>query len=316
MRRSLMLMLVTALLAAPALDALPAAAKPPAAKHSANKSPVRSKGKERGWRRDIDGDRVPNARDRDVDGDRVPNGRDRDVDGDRRPNARDRDIDADGLSNVRDRDMDGDGVPNTRDNDMDGDGVRNAADADENGDGRPYGAGAGAPPVVGISDQRATTFADPLFTALGMRTARLIAPWNAILTDPTRLAVWLGAAQAAGIEPLVSFGHAAEDKCPEAPCQAPTVAEYTAAFRAFRAAYPWVTTISPWNEANHQSQPTGTRPRLAAQYYNAVHDNCPGCRIVAADLLDSPNLARYVKVFRAHAKGNPRLWGLHNYSDS
>ena len=266
--------------------------------------------------RDIDGDGIKNAKDRDVDGDGVKNVTDPDVDGDGVKNGKDPDVDGDGVKNARDTDMDGDGVPNRRDADMDGDGIKNAEDDDENGDGKPYGVGVGPAPVVGISDQRPTTFADPLFTALGMRHARLITPWNSILTQPARLTAWLEGARAAGIQPLVSFEHGEEDACPAAPCHAPTVDEYRTAFQAFRAAFPWVTTISPWNEANHQSQPTGTSPQLAAQYYNVVYDHCAGCTIVAADLLDSPNLEGYVRAFRALAKGNPQLWGLHNYSDA
>jgi hypothetical protein len=332
----------------------PVAAAPSSVAHAAKKAPKKAKKRRPTKRdldgdgipnlrdRDVDGDGIPNAKDRDVDGDRVPNGRDRDADGDGVPNARDRDVDGDGtpnakdpdvdgdgvanardrdvdgdgVKNVKDPDMDGDGLPNKRDPDMDGDGVPNTKDEDQDGDGRPYGVGVGTAPLVGISDQRPATFSDPLFTALGLRTARLIIPWNAVWTDPERLGRWLDGARAAGLDPLVSFEHGADDACPAAPCYSPSVAEYSAAFQAFRAAYPWVTTISPWNEANHQSQPTGANPRLAAEYYNAVLANCVGCTIVAADVLDSPNMEGYLKAFRAAAKGEPKVWGLHNYSDS
>ena len=284
--------------------------------------------KHRRTKKDLDGNGIPNRRDKDVDGDGVPNKRDKDVDGDGVPNKKDKDVDGDGVPNKRDRDMDRDGVPNKKDKDMDGDGVANHKDKDMDGDGVPnkkdkqpsgsgrYGVGQGAFPTVGISDQRASTFTDPLFAALGLKVARYITPWNAIYTEPAKLDAWLQGAAAQGIEPLVAFNHSEGDKCPAAPCNAPSVADYTAAFRAFRARYPWVTTISPWNEANHASQPVGKNPRRAAEYYNAVYDNCAGCRIVAADLLDSPNLANYLTAFKAVAKGNPRLWGLHNYSDA
>jgi hypothetical protein len=94
------------------------------------------------------------------------------------------------------------------------------------------------------------------------------------------------------------------------------VGQYTAALRAFRAKYPWIRTIQPWNEANHQSQPTGRNPKRAAQYYNAVRLNCRGCTITAADVLDSPNLKRWLPAFLKTAQGKPRLWGLHNYTDT
>jgi hypothetical protein len=171
-------------------------------------------------------------------------------------------------------------------------------------------------PFVGISDQDPDTFGDPRFRALGMGFARLITPWNAILTEPDRLDGWLQAAKAAGIEPLVAFNHARGDQCPARPCTLPPVAQYAAAFRAFRSKYPWVRSIQPWNEANHQSQPTGRNPKRAAQFYNAVRANCPGCTITAADVLDSPNLKRWLPAFAKTARGKPRLWGLHNYTDT
>ena len=39
-------------------------------------------------------------------------------------------------------------------------------------------------------------------------------------------------------------------------CKAPSKSAYTTAFKKFKAAYPWVKTYAPWNEANHVSQPT------------------------------------------------------------
>jgi hypothetical protein len=171
-------------------------------------------------------------------------------------------------------------------------------------------------PYVGISDQDPTTFSDARFTALGMRYARLITPWNAIFTEPDRLDRWLQAARSAGIDPLVAFNHGRGDQCPRKPCRLPSIGEYRAAFNAFHVKYPWARSIQPWNEANHQSQPTAKNPKRAAQFYNAVRSTCHGCAITAADVLDSPNLKRWLAAFRRYAKGKPRLWGLHNYTDT
>jgi hypothetical protein len=171
-------------------------------------------------------------------------------------------------------------------------------------------------PFVGISDQDPDTFSDARFTALGMRYARLITPWNSIFTEPDRLDTWLQAAKRAGIEPLVAFNHSRGDLCPARPCVLPSVGRYAAAFTAFYAKYPWVRSFQPWNEANHASQPTGKNPKRAAQFYNVVRAKCHGCTITAADLLDSPNLKRWLAAFNRYAKGKPRLWGLHNYTDT
>jgi hypothetical protein len=96
----------------------------------------------------------------------------------------------------------------------------------------------------------------------------------------------------------------------------PSVGQYSAAFKAFYAKYPWVRAYQPWNEANHQSQPTGKNPKRAAQFYNVIRSSCHGCTITAADVLDATNLGRWLAAFKKYAKGKPRLWGLHNYTDT
>jgi hypothetical protein len=186
----------------------------------------------------------------------------------------------------------------------------------DTGAGVANGRAASHGPWVGVSDQDPRTFSDARFRGLGIRYARLITPWDAITTEPQRLDDWLQAARAADVEPLVAFNHARSDQCPKKPCRLPSVGAYRAAFKAFYAKYPWVRSVSPWNEANHQSQPTGKHPKRAAQYYNVVRSVCHGCRIVAADVLDSTNLKKWLRIFRRYAKGRPSIWGLHNYTDT
>ena len=171
--------------------------------------------------------------------------------------------------------------------------------------------------IVGIGDQNPQTFSDPTFRSLGVERSRFFPPWDAIHRDPARLDAWLLAARAAGIEPLVAFNHSSGDRCPARPCRLPSVRSYTRAFKAFRRRYPWVRVISPWNEVNSPTQPTGKNPRRAAEYYNVVRANCRGCTVLAADIQDlSPRtMTRYLRTFRRYARGNPRYWGLHNYSD-
>ena len=91
--------------------------------------------------------------------------------------------------------------------------------------------------------------------------------------------------------------------------------QYTRAFKAFRKRWPQVKVISPWNEANHRSQPTFKKPKRAAQYYNVVRRYCRGCKIIAADVIDEVNMERWLRVFKRTAK-KPRIWGLHNYRDT
>ena len=171
-------------------------------------------------------------------------------------------------------------------------------------------------PAIGISDNNPATFADPNFQVLKLRYARLVSPWNAIFSERQRLDAWLQAARAHGVRPLVSFEHTRGQQCPGRKCKGPSASQYRRAWKAFHKKYPWVKDISPWNEVNSATQPTGARPDLAAAYYNVVRASCRGCTIVAADLLDATNIRRYAVAFLTRAKGKPRLWGLHNYTDT
>jgi hypothetical protein len=175
----------------------------------------------------------------------------------------------------------------------------------------------GTGPLLGIADQKAATFSDPLFRKLGVVRSRLNTPWNSIFTEPGRLAEWLNAARAAGVEPLVAFEHARGEPCPAQPCTLPSVGTYSRAVAAFHRAYPWVKLLQPWNEANSATQPTGRHPERAAAYYAAVTRVCPACIVTGADVLDGSNLASWLGRFRAALKtATPQLWGLHNYSDT
>ena len=170
--------------------------------------------------------------------------------------------------------------------------------------------------VVGVGDQKAAMFADERWRQLDLKVARYVMPWNGLDTNADRVTAWFDAAQKAGIEPLVAFNHSLGDQCPGDPCKAPSPQEFERAFREFHERYPWVEHISPWNEANHQSQPTGRRPDLAAAYFDVVSRVCPDCTVVAADVLTSSNLWRWVGTFEKRAKTKPKIWGLHNYPDT
>ena len=82
-----------------------------------------------------------------------------------------------------------------------------------------------------------------------------------------------------------------------------------------RERYPWVETYAAWNEANHVKQPTAHNPRRAAQYYNILREECAGCTLIAADVLDSKNIFSWLATFKRYAK-HPRIWGLHSYQDA
>jgi hypothetical protein len=171
--------------------------------------------------------------------------------------------------------------------------------------------------LVGIGEQNASMFSNPLFTQVGFKRARYFPSWNVALKpqEATWLDQWLAGARAQHVEPLISFFASLGSACPKRPCKLPSVREYTRAFKAFHKRWPQVKVISPWNEANHRSQPTFKQPKRAAQYYNVVRKYCRHCKIVAADVIDERNMERWLKVFKRTAK-KPRIWGLHNYRDT
>jgi hypothetical protein len=163
--------------------------------------------------------------------------------------------------------------------------------------------------IVGMGDQKSSMFSDPNFQRLGLRYARIVVPYDDLAANKfDRTDAWMNAAKSAGITPLVAIEHGAHV------LWLPSVKTYTRAVRHLRARYPWARTLSAWNEANHQGQPTWRHPKRAAQYYNAMRSVCPKCTIVAADVRDAGGLERWLRIFKKTAK-HPRIWGLHNYVD-
>ncbi len=175
-------------------------------------------------------------------------------------------------------------------------------------------ASAAARPVeVGIADQKYDMFDDERFVKLGIRHARLNVGWD-MLDSPAQTAQadrWLTAARDRGVAPLVSFGHSLTKRR-----SLPSPERLRYEFRRLRERYPWVLTFATWNEANHCGEPTCHRPGLVASYYRALRRECPGCRILAAELLDLPSLATWARAFSRRLGFTPKLWGLHNYVEA
>ena len=183
-------------------------------------------------------------------------------------------------------------------------------------DERPGSGSRPSPPrglVVGIGEQQTPMFDDPRFRALGIGRARLVIAYDAVTVPFERDLAdsWIAGARRAGVEPFITFGHSRVK-----PKKLPSVTEFSAAFRAFRARYPDVKVYAPWNEINHASQPTHDNPQRAAEYYNVVRKQCGGCTVLAGDVLDQAGMGRYLERYRRGLRGTPRIWGLHNYADA
>jgi Glycosyl hydrolase catalytic core len=177
--------------------------------------------------------------------------------------------------------------------------------------------------VIGIGEQSPVMFNSPAWQSLGLRQVRYIVPWDWARTgQQAEVAAFMNAARAHRQRVLVTF--AAHRGCFDGrrysrsrACRAPSARAYRRAVRRFDNLYPWVRTYSAWNEVNHVSQPTFRSPRLAVRYYRVLRrlSRRRHFRVLAADVLDTSNMRRYLRAFLRRAPGRPRLWGLHNYQD-
>jgi Glycosyl hydrolase catalytic core len=175
---------------------------------------------------------------------------------------------------------------------------------------------------LGIGEEKPEMFANPAWHSLRLKHVRYLVPWDWQRSEQAAVAAFMTVARTHGQQVLVTF--TARRGCYDgrryslAPvCRAPSARAYRRAVRAFDDAYPWVRTYSAWNEVNHVSQPTFRSPRLAVRYYAVLRRmaRLRHFRVMAADVLDTSNLRRYLRAFLRRAPGRPRLWGLHNYQD-
>jgi hypothetical protein len=170
--------------------------------------------------------------------------------------------------------------------------------------------------TIGIGEQKPTMFASKHWKRLGLRDARYLAPWD-VLDDPHQLALldnWMAAAQHANARVAISLQHSL--RSPALARTLPTAAQFAHQFRRLRARYPKVRDWLPWNEANSPGSMTEHRPRRVARYFDVVSRACHGCRVVAADVIDTRGMGPWVRKFKRAARTRPRIWGLHNYVDA
>ncbi len=174
------------------------------------------------------------------------------------------------------------------------------------------------PVIVGIGDNRPGFLTDPRFLALGVTHVRDDVPWD-ILREPlalARLTVWLDDARREHLTALISFDHSGINGRRRT---LPTTATFAAAFRAFRARFPWVTEFVTWDEANFFLEPTARQPGRVAAYYLALRRDCSSCTILATDLLDLSGrrfavpMIEWAREFLRYLPAQPAYWGLNNY---
>jgi hypothetical protein len=155
--------------------------------------------------------------------------------------------------------------------------------------------------TVGIGEQNAQMFTDGRWMALKAPHVRYVMPWDAIARNGSDLAVldnYMYWARLANARVLLSFGH------------------FIREFRKFRRRYPEVKTFQTWNEGNHGTQPTFTKPGRAALLYNSMRRTCPECTITAPSMLDAPNMTPWIKAFKRKTRYPVRIWAIHNHIDA
>jgi hypothetical protein len=177
---------------------------------------------------------------------------------------------------------------------------------------------------TGIGDNSPKMFGSPYYQVLHTTISRYIAPYD-VADRPSDLAAvnaWITAAEAQHVAPLIAFYHSRSQ-----PNRLPSVARYALEIKRFIVLHPQITVYTAWNEANRgtaaapgEDSVRGPSPGQAAGYYLALKRACSRCTIVGLDVLDSTNVAstiRYIHAFQRDVHGNaPKIWGLHNYSDT
>jgi hypothetical protein len=193
-------------------------------------------------------------------------------------------------------------------------------------------AGAARPAVIGIGDPIPSMFADPRFSRLGIRTAREVVPWDVVTRqadepDLAAFRVWLRAAQAAKVTPLISFG---ADFGNPAANYVPTVSQYDRAVKAFLDAFPQIRTYTAWNEPDFVYRSLARHPDLAANYFNALFELCHRCTVLAGDVYlptaaavprsarasffnGIPPLGPWLRAYIRGLRHRPAGWALHDY---
>jgi hypothetical protein len=176
--------------------------------------------------------------------------------------------------------------------------------------------------LVGIGDERAEMFGNPLWQQLHTRIARYIAPYDAAehADSLANARAWITAAEEQHVQVLVAFYHSEHT-----PTVLPGIAQYKHAVQKFVKLFPHVKQYQSWDEANRHSEPgqySSPSPVAAAEYYQALLRVCKGCTVIGLDVLDQNNIGptlTYISEFKreiGHLETvMPRIWGLHDYSD-
>jgi hypothetical protein len=188
----------------------------------------------------------------------------------------------------------------------------------------PSTAGASTNVRVGIGDQQASMFDQPLFQARKFKLVRYFVPWN-VMQDDDELAQADAYVKRARQDHIQVLLHLSSDDLRIKRAKLPSVAQYRTQIKRIVSHFRplGVRDFGVWNEANHASQPTYKSPTRAADFfveaYRAIKPRCSFCNVVALDVLDQTGVERYMRSWYRHLSSTYRrratLVGIHNYGD-
>jgi hypothetical protein len=177
---------------------------------------------------------------------------------------------------------------------------------------------------VGIGDQQAAMFDNPLYQRAKFKRVRYFIPWN-VMDNGGQLAAAEAYVRRAKAAKTTVFLHVSSDDLRIKKAKLPSVSAYKSKVgrmvRYFRKL--GVREFGTWNEANHASQPTYRSPKRASSYfkvmYQLVKRRCRSCTVVALDVLDQRGVEKYMRSFyralgRTYRRRATRV-GIHNYGD-
>jgi hypothetical protein len=174
-------------------------------------------------------------------------------------------------------------------------------------------------PIVGFGEQNPYFFSDQRWMDLDNnegRYVRYVMAWDALNRLKTRTAVdiWMREAEARGAKVLITFSHSNRR---HRELRLPTRSQYRSMIKAVRKRYPFIEAYQTWNEANHGSQPTATKPGKTGKLYDVLVKTCRGCTITAPSiLLADERQIPWLKTFDKGAKKRVKIWAIHNHIDA
>lgn len=176
--------------------------------------------------------------------------------------------------------------------------------------------------LVGLGDEYAQMFSNPLWQQLHTKIARYIAPYDAVAHRDSlaRATAWIKAAEEQHAQILVAFYHSEHT-----PTKLPSVSQYAHDVQKFIKRFPQVRQYQAWDEANRGNIPhylSSPSAGANARYYQALRRACTTCTVIGLDVLDQANIGptlEYISEFKREI-GHlhtvmPSIWGLHDYSD-